>query len=493
MQISNNEHQPYQPLIDWFTDDQWYQSNSISEQVVQQDAEEKALHLFHQVAIRVPAYKKFLRVHKVKPDLINTFADFQQLPILTKENYIHYYSMKERCWDGSTASLSSMSTSTGTTGAPQFWPQHLVQHIEGASAHEYVFSFFDTKKTPTLFINGFAMGNWIAGTFTLSCTQLLSWKGHQITVMSPGYVLDAVLETIETIGRQFKQIIIAGHTPFLKEVIEALLAKHIDISSLNIRLLGTGQAISENWRYYMTKQLKQESEYSSIINLYGSADAALMGFETPYSIYIRKLLFNDSEKNKQIFSDDRLPSLYQYDPRLTFFETIDHQLHLTKNSGAPLIRYNMQDRGGVISAHEMRQHFTSDTVKEIQLPFVYLFGRDQFMVKIYGANVYSEHVQQALTHEHLQPYLAGRYFLEVQYDDHNEAQILCHVELNRDIEGTAKIEELVREIFSQEVRKVNKEYNYVLEHMGDKAKPQVRLYRFGDPEKFPVGKMKKNA
>src|SRR5438093_55667 len=50
--------------------------------------EENVVALFHDVARTVPAYQGFLREHDVAPEAIRTFADFQTLPMVTKENYL---------------------------------------------------------------------------------------------------------------------------------------------------------------------------------------------------------------------------------------------------------------------------------------------------------------------------------------------------------------------------------------------------------------------
>lgn len=491
-------------LIDWLCVNDNVESCQCDELSLAQQSQQNALQLFHDSAKRVPAYRSFLEAHSVRPASIQSYSDFSTVPPTTKDNYVYRYPFVERCWDGNSDGLSTISSSSGTTGTPAYWPQTLVQFLEGARAHEHAFSPFNTRKVPTLLINGFAMGNWIAGTFTHTCVQLLSWKGHRITLMSPGYDKEAVISTLLAMKYEYAQIILTGHTPFIKEVVDTLQSQGVDLKKLNIKLIGTGQAITENWRHYIATQIGQDvKDDTSVLNLYGSADAALMGFETHQSVQIRRILSNNSMLSRQIFSDDRLPSLYQYDPLLTFFESVNNELHITKNAGAPLVRYNIQDRGGVFRAEELKAQLRGLDIgyksrnegesTTLHFPFVYLFGREQYMVKIYGANVYAEHVQTALTHEQLLPYLAGRYNLEASYDDVNELAFYIHAELVANVQATPDIEKLVQQIFIQEVCRMNKEYEFVVKTIGSKAYPIIRLHAAGESNLFPKGKMKKNA
>ena len=210
--------------------------------------------------------------------------------MLSKENYISQYSLKDRCLNGDLKNVHMISTSSGTTGKPHYWPRNLQTEVDGALLHEYILTgIFKINKCKTLFLNGFALGNWIAGTYTSACLNLLAYKGLPVVVMSPGYDLKEILTTINDLSKYFEQTIIAGHTPFLKEIIEVAKKQAIGLKKLNIKLLGTGQGITENWRDYLIRGLSSKDNFS-IINLFGSADAALMGFETAYTITLRKIL-----------------------------------------------------------------------------------------------------------------------------------------------------------------------------------------------------------
>ena len=62
--------------------------------------EKRALGLFHAMSVRVPAYKDFLKQHKVDPEKIRGVKDFSQLPTIDKDNYLRKYPRQDLCWDG---------------------------------------------------------------------------------------------------------------------------------------------------------------------------------------------------------------------------------------------------------------------------------------------------------------------------------------------------------------------------------------------------------
>ena len=174
------------------------------------------------------------------------------------------------------------------------------------------------------------------------------------------------------------------------------------------------------------------------------------------SIQIRRFLANHHDIAQNLFGDARLPSLYVYDPRTIFFESPAGELCFTINNGAPLIKYNIKARGGVIPYQQMislvRQHFP-DSQNWVsnncgKFPFVYIFGRDKFMAKVYGLPIYSEYVQQALNHPSLAPYVTGNFVLENVEDDDYDILLVCRVELEQGVKAEAELQKaMVRNFY----------------------------------------------
>src|SRR5690348_4318065 len=82
------------------------------EQGQQATPEDVVLALFQRVAASVPAYQAFLREHGIEPSAIRRFADFQQLPLVTKQNYVTRYPLAELCRGGSLASCDFIAVSS---------------------------------------------------------------------------------------------------------------------------------------------------------------------------------------------------------------------------------------------------------------------------------------------------------------------------------------------------------------------------------------------
>jgi phenylacetate-CoA ligase len=78
--------------------------------------EDAALDLFRSVAATVPAYRAFLAEQGIDPAGVRSFADFQVLPLLTKQNYLRRYPLAELCRDGMLESCDMVAVSSGLTG-----------------------------------------------------------------------------------------------------------------------------------------------------------------------------------------------------------------------------------------------------------------------------------------------------------------------------------------------------------------------------------------
>jgi len=77
-----------------------YQAGDGAGRPDQPDPGAAAVALFHQVARSVPAYRDFLARNGADPAAVRTLADFQRLPLTTKENYQRRYPLPQLCRDG---------------------------------------------------------------------------------------------------------------------------------------------------------------------------------------------------------------------------------------------------------------------------------------------------------------------------------------------------------------------------------------------------------
>ena len=464
--------------------------------------ERSALQLFHDMARRVPAYKRFLKEHGVLCARIKTVKDMSSIPIMTKKNYLKKYPLEDMCWDGklSALSLSIMSVSSGSTGEPTYWPRGHKQDGETSLSHElFMRDSFEIHKRSTLFINSFAMGVWIAGILTYRVVDEFA-KKYRLTQIAPGINKDEIISIIKRIGKKYDQIIIAGYPPFVKDVIDDGPRNGINWRKFNIKFLFAAESFSESWRDYMYKKVGAQNPHKNSLNIYGTADACILAHETPLSILIRRIAFKNPAFYERIFIDTkRVPTLAQYNPALRFFEEINGALFVSARSGVPLFRYDVGDSGGIIRFSEMEKllnEYGIDIQREAkkygilisQLPFVSVFGRSDFTAFLYGVNIYPENIRDALGHTDISHIVSGKFTMLTGYDRKKNQYLEINIELqNTKLFSSNAVKTMIEERITRTLKEKNSEYRKLSEVIGACARPRINLYPHGYPEFFRPG------
>jgi phenylacetate-CoA ligase len=460
--------------------------------------EKAVLDLFRSVAKSVPAYQTFLREHGIDPKSVKTFRDFKKLPMVTKENYIRRNSLAELCRNGKVENCDFIAVSSGSTGKPNFWPRSITDELDIAIRFEQVFyDSFNTDTTSTLAVVCFPMGTWVGGMHTANCCRYLAAKEYSVTLVTPGNNPSEILKVVQELGPAFEQVVLLGYPPFIKNVIDTGIAQGVKWRNYNIKMVFAGEVFSEEWRSLVCRRTGAKNPCYDSASLYGTADAGVLGNETPLSICIRRFLAEHPEAARRLFDDSRLPTLVQYDPLSRFFETHEGTLLFSGDSGIPLVRYHISDNGGIIPFDEMLdflKQFKFDPAAELRkigkrgshpLPFVYVFGRSHFVVSYFGANIYPENLAVGLEQPRIQDWVTGRFILQVEENEDKDKFLSVIVELAPNVEGDeAKAEEIASSIQSHLLR-LNSEFaNYVpKEHQ----LPKVRLVPMNDPKHFPPG------
>jgi phenylacetate-CoA ligase len=130
-----------------------------------------ALALFHAAAHDVPAYAAFLAQHATDPAAIQTFADFERLPLVTKQNYLTCHALADMCRGGKLEACDMVAVSSGSTGQPTFWPRALSDELTIARRFEQVFhDSFRADERRTLAVVCFALGTSPFCTSAPTCT-----------------------------------------------------------------------------------------------------------------------------------------------------------------------------------------------------------------------------------------------------------------------------------------------------------------------------------
>jgi len=474
-------------------------SKSAVDQEIMQRGRHKALKLFHESARTVPAYKDFLQKQGVDASKVRTFEDFTKyVPPVDKKNYLSQYSLAELSDKGNLFSNRIISVSSGSSGVPFYWPRGAAQDQEGVEMHTDIYdNIFQMNQKSTLLVICFSMGTWIAGSFTTTSSFGYADQGRPVNIVTPGLEKGEAINAIKNLASNYEQVVLVGYPPFIKDIIEEGKRAGIKWKSIKTRLLMAGEAFSEEWRDYVLKLIDSDNPFYDAINIYGSADAAMLGSETPLSILARRTYNRNARLRNKVFQVDTLPSLVQYDPTKRFFEKIGNELAFTAKSGIPLIRYNIKDTGGVLSfaeaidpiASKLEQSLKRYDIdsKKWQKPFIFLNGRKDFSVTIYAVNIYPENIKAALIDRSVHKFVTGRFTMATQNYTDMDQYFEINVELAKDFVATAHHRAAVEHIVLEKLLKLNTEFHKLHAAIGAKAIPHIHLIKFGDPDYFVKG------
>ncbi len=461
------------------------------------DPFQQALALFHDTAQRVPAYRAFLAHHGVDPAAIRTRDDFARLPLTTKVGYLQQHPLPALCKGGALSTSDTIAVSSGSTGAPTFWPRSVEDELRIARRFEQVFvDSFGADVKRTLAVVCFPLGTWVGGMFTAACCRHLATKGHPVFTVTPGNAKPEILRVVQQLAPHFEQTVLLGYPPFLKDTVDAGRREGVRWDQYGIKLVLAGEVFSEEWRALMGERASLVRPLLDSASLYGTADAGVLGNETPVSIAIRRFLAQRPDAARAMFGEARLPTLCQYDPCSRFFEEHEGTLVFTGDNGVPLVRYHISDQGGVVPFDDMIARVRAlgfDPIEAAQsagarvrdLPFVYVFGRSHFAVSFFGANVFPEMVAVGLEQPQLVAHVTGKFVMQVVADADHDVALAVAVELAPDVTGDEALKDAVAAAIEAQLLRLNSEFAAYVP--SDRQRPRVTLHAAGDPEWFPVG------
>jgi phenylacetate-CoA ligase len=165
------------------------------------------------------------------------------------------------------------------------------------------------------------------------------------------------------------------------------------------------------------------------------------------------------------------------------------------DNGVPLIRYHIADTGGVISYETMLQFlqdwgFDPLTVLEQDrgihaLPFVYVFGRAQFAISYFGANLYPENIAVGLEQPLVRDWVTGKFMMQIIEDEDGDRFLSVVVELAPGVELDRDKAQTISQSVLEQLQRLNSEFaNYVL---SEYQQSRITLKPMGDPDFFPIG------
>ena len=285
----------------------------------------------------------------------------------------------------------------------------------------------------------------------------------------------------------YDRVVITGYPPFIKDILELGLERGIQWPMHDVHLISAGEPFSESWRSYVLSLLGEHKHIYDITNVYGMSEVGVVGHETPKSILLRREF-----SHTPLLSLENITSLYQYYPSVRFLEVKDdHGLLLTANADFPLVRYETRDMGGVARFEDIVTEGEYGHYKEVAtennvdleqwtLPFVFLLGRRDFSVTLYGLNIYTENIKMALDDTDLAPSLSGLFIMEVvDKDERLNQQLHITIEMDRDVAPTDALCTAIKTAIIAGLQRYNSEYTKLRSSLGSKVDPEISLVRYG--------------
>lgn len=415
---------------------------SIQQEIRQNEvgfkAREKAVALFHRTYQSARGYRDFVDKSAVDVSKIQSGADFERIPIMTKEEYVSQYPLADRLVDGRTmADCYMLTATTGSTGKPSLWPRAYQDDQSLVGAFERVYrDCFQIDQRKTLHIIQNILGTTPAG-MVMSHLSWAASQNHQMTTITPGMDLDQAIMMIREVGAHYDQIIVSTYPPYLKALLDRAEEEGLHLSNYRFKFACTGENFSQQFRNHMVGRLGELAAREDIISFYGCTEAGLIGAETPFSVALAEAAMDNARLASDLFGTSGVPNIMAYNPASKLLETTSdltdaEEILITADQPAPLIRYNISDRGGLLSGKEIQQ-----AIIKYDLPltppsedahFVYVLGRSN-CVHLRGLSIYVEGIRYCLENSRFADLFTGEFQygskMNPQFED--EFNVVVHL------------------------------------------------------------------
>ncbi|RDI53427.1 hypothetical protein [Nocardia mexicana] len=266
-------------------------------------------------------------------------------------------------------------------------------------------------------------------------------------------------------------------------------AEGVPWADYRIKLVTAGEVFSEAWRTLVARRAGDIDPGTDIVSLYGTADAGVLGNETPLSVEIRRLLAERPAVARDLFGASRLPTLVQYDPHRRYFEAVDGTLVVSGDGGIPLLRYHIADEGGILEHRRLLDFLARNDIRPTtpgpDLPFVYVFGRSHFTVSFYGANIYPENITVGLEQPGICEEVTGKFVLRAVETGDRDRELRVEVELAPRVAPSPELADRIAAAVHAELHRRNSEFAHYVPD--ERQRPVIDLFDHADPEHFPAG------
>ncbi|NOZ87796.1 MAG: phenylacetate--CoA ligase family protein [Deltaproteobacteria bacterium] len=468
---------------------------------------EKAFQVFKEALESVPAYRDFLKRSGFDPNFVKGPQDFEKIPITDKEQYLRKYKLPELCLNGTLKGMHTVYRSAGTTGEPLFWPR-LPEEEAGLPAmlSRELNATYNTEGIHTLIVAALPLGSWLRG-------GEVTWAAHAaalstngaFTCVTPGDDVEETVRVIKMLGEYYQQIVLVCYPPRLLPIIDMGEKSGLDWPGMKIRFAFVGESVSEEWRSKIGSRIGlSETELLATWGNYGGTETGRVGRETPFTVLLRRKASEDEALCKELFGKSRPPFLCERDPAAAQVEVIDGEMVFTKHQAVPLVRYNIHDRGAIISRHRINEIFAARNIdlghllqnlgfskrdSDSDAPILAIYGRSEGAVRFMGVEIHPSQVIEALVDSPLKGSCTRNVKLVLETGYRGEQQLRLIIELADGLVPEAGLKRRFAKIISENLRKVNPAFNTLCNTMGKDAEqcfPNVELLFFGSWEDDPT-------
>ena len=464
--------------------------------------QQNSLRLFYEMSKKIPAYKKFLKSNKINPAKIKTYQDLQSVPFTSKQNYFQKNSLTDTTWPNYLQkNLAPFCATSGSTGLPTFFPRTDEIGMRFSFWSQY---FENLDKGPTLVINAFGLGLWMAGMLTYEAYYFLGQRGYPIGIANTGINKIEIFKTLRNVAGFYKNVLLIGYPPFIKDVIEEAKVEKIDFSKFNFRIILSGETFTETFRDSLINACSIKNIYTGTGSIYGCSEGGAVGWETPTCILIKRLALKYSEIYNKLFAQQKnIPTFAQYNPMYYTFESQGQELLMTTNSATPIIRYKMGDNGGILFLKEIKEVFSNfginleqeakkAKIKLLDLPFISVYQRTDFSISFYGLQIYPETIKRAVEISALQKFLTGKFTMLTSYDEKNNQYVEINLELKPGTQTNKKFQKISVELITATLLKESSEYREVYRMLGaQRTKPKLVFWSYNHEKFFRSGTKQK--
>ncbi len=463
----------------------------------------QSLKIFKDAFRKVPGYRDYLSNQGVDGSKIRTHKDFLTLPFTSKVDYLRKYELTKLLKVDNHSGPTIFTSTSGSTGTPFFFLRNeTVDWRCSTMMEEFVLNGNDKQLPKTLVLVCFGMGVWIGGLITFSAFELLAKRNKfPISIITPGINKKEILYILKDLLPHYEQLVLAGYPPFIKDVIDDAIREGISFDNKKVKIKFAAEAISEDLREYLSSKIGIKNKYIDTANVYGSADMGAMAIESSTSILVKDILKRERAIAKKVFSrQDKTPTLAQYNPYFINFESDDGNLYITGDNILPLVRYAIGDRGGTFSYAELENLLKDNGIDlkneakrrglqsfVTELPFVYVYERDDLSTTLYGLWIYPEWVKRALLSEQIQQFLTGKFTMITKYDEMQNQYIELNVELKRNANESERLRKLILREVVKCLKMNSSEYVELSNHIKERAYPQVKIWEYEHPLHFQPG------